>query len=312
MMISLMLATCLQTTDAGFEMTFATKAEAQTLLTTPDDFTKAWSAFDIDSRMGKAGSTRAELMDHITAQALEWSEDDKSKINASIARIKTQLTKQNINLTLKEAVTLVKTTAKEEGGAMGYTRGNYIVLAENFHQMGDEDLDKILVHELFHVISRSNPSLRSKLYEIIGFSMMPEVSYPTALLPYRITNPDATQTDSYITLKVSEEEVPCIMILYSKGNYEGGSFFQYLNIGFLKLEAKTKQTVLNEEGPVIYGMQEVENFFEQVGKNTQYIIHPEEIMADNFAFAVLGKEGMTDQAIIEKIRKVLKAEAGTH
>jgi len=288
-------------------MKFASAEEARELLTTEDTFTQAWSVFDIESRMGKAGSSKSDLLAFISEQAMEWSDEDRQKINAALKRIEKSIAELNLNLSLEQEVILVKTTAKEEGGAAGYTRGNYIVLSEAFKDMKAPDLDKLLVHELFHVISRSNPKLREKLYGLIGFKMMPEIAYPDVLKPLRITNPDATQTDSYIDLKVGDETVSCMMVLYAKGNYKGGSFFNYLSIGFLKVEGEeTKIPVIGAEGPVIFGMGEVENFYEQVGRNTQYIIHPEEIMADNFAFAVLGKEDLIDENLVDQIRVVLR------
>lgn len=288
-------------------MNFASLEQAKRLLTTEDAFTAAWSAFDIDSRMGKAGGNKTELLYFISEQAMEWTAEDRQMINASLERIGERIAEEGLKLDLEKEVILVKTTAKEEGGAVGYTRGGYIVLGEGFKNMSSPDLDKLLVHELFHVISRNNPELRKELYALIGFKMMKPIEYPEVLKPLRITNPDATQTDSYIEIKVGKETVPCMMILYAKGNYAGGSFFNYLSIGFLRLEGENLKTpVIGAEGPVIYGMDEVENFFEQVGKNTQYIIHPEEIMADNFAFAVLGKNGLEDQELVESIQAVLK------
>jgi hypothetical protein len=44
---------------------------------------------------------------------------------------------------------------------------------------------------------------------------------------------------------------------------------------------------------------------EQVGRNTQYIIHPEEILADNFALLVLGESKIPTPEILQKMREVL-------
>jgi len=305
-LLSMMLTATTQYGNS-IHLKFATVEQAQKLLVTEDSFTAAWSQFDIDSRMGKAGSSREELLSFIPEQVLEWTEEEKKKIVASLKRVEQSIKDNGLAIVMDKAVFLVKTTAEEEGGAAAYTRGNYIVCSEAFAQMPPEGMDKVLVHELFHVISRSQPELREELYGLIGFEMMPEIAYPKALRAYRITNPDATQTDSYITVTVGGKAVPCMMILYAKGDYTGGSFFNYLSIGFLELQGdETKSAVIGREGPVIHGMDEVENFFEQVGRNTQYIIHPEEIIADNFAFAVLGEEGLPDQELVQRIQAVLK------
>jgi len=294
-------------TTEAFTLKFASETKGKELLLTEDDYTDAWSQFDIDSKSNKAGNTKAAYFEHISAQVLEWTEEEQTMLLASAAKIKQSFADQNFKLQLAEPVYLVKTTSKEEGGAVGYTRGNYIVLSETVGTMKPEDFDYLLAHELFHVISRSKSNLRKQLYALIGFKMMNEVSYPEVMRDYRITNPDATQNDSYINLTVGEETVPCMMILYSNRPYDGGSFFNYLNVGFLKLEGDTTmEPVTDDEGPVIYTMAEVANFYEQVGRNTQYIIHPEEIMADNFTYAVLGKEGLSNPELVEKIKGVLK------
>ena len=66
------------------------------------------------------------------------------------------------------------------------------------------------------------------------------------------------------------------------------------------------QPLLSNEGPVIHGMSDAKDFFAQVGKNTQYIIHPEEIMAENFSFAILGKEKLVDENIVTQIQENLR------
>ena len=145
------------------------------------------------------------------------------------------------------------------------------------------------------------------MYGIIGFDISESISYPDNIKARRITNPDAPQTDSYINLLADGKGISCMMILYATDDYSGGSFFDYLNIGFLSLVGDKEKTaeIVNGE-PVIYTMQQVQNFFEQVGRNTNYIIHPEEIMAENFTHAILSTEGLEDPIILEKIRQTLR------
>ncbi len=292
-------------TTAALQLEYASTEQAKILLTTEDAYTDAWSQFDIDSKGNKKGNTKEAYFQHITEQVLEWTDEEKEMLNHSLAKINTSISEQNFKLRMDKPVIIIKTTSKEEGGAMGYTRGNYIVLSQAFSSMEPAGIDHILAHELFHVISRAMPELRKELYSLIGFYMMPAIDYPKVMEDFRITNPDATQTDNYIDLKVGEETVPCMMILYSKRPYDGGSFFNYLNVGFLRLSEADKKPVLDDEGPVIYAMSEIGNFFEQVGRNTQYIIHPEEIMADNFTFAILGKEDLSNPELVAEIKEVL-------
>ncbi len=53
-------------------------------------------------------------------------------------------------------------------------------------------------------------------------------------------------------------------------------------------------------------MQQASDFFTQVGHNTRYIIHPEEILADNFALLVLAERNPPSPEIIERLQGILK------
>ena len=282
---------------------FASVEKANELMTQEDDFTRSWSQFDIDSRMGKRGSTKEELFDFIKKQTREWTDEEKEKILGIIASIEEEIKTQNYKVNFPNEIYFVKTTADEEGGAGGYTRANYIVLKEGMMVGNSAFLKSLVIHELFHILTRNSPEFRKKMYNIIGFKMMNKIDYPVSINESRITNPDAPQTDSYITLEVNGTPKDCMMVLYSDREYNGGPFFNYLNIGFLSLIGEGIKEIEYKDGkPVIYSFQEVSGFYEQVGKNTQYIIHPEEILADNFTYVLLGKEGLPSPEIGEKMK----------
>lgn len=286
---------------------FASVDKAKELLLQEDDFTKSWSQFDIDSRMHKKNSTKEELFNYISKQARDWTLDEQNKIHSIIESIDKQILIQGFKIDFPKEIFFVKTTAAEEGDAGGYTRANYVVLKDDIFLQDMGKLKHIITHELFHILTRNSPVFRKEMYQIIGFELMNDIEYPTNLKAYRITNPDAPQIDSYIKLKIGEQSIECMMILYSTQDYSGGGFFKYLNVGFLSLKGDSIKSVDNKDNkPVIYSFKQVTNFFEQVGKNTQYKIHPEEILAENFAFAILNKSGLPNQDIVNKIKMKLK------
>ena len=55
----------------------------------------------------------------------------------------------------------------------------------------------------------------------------------------------------------------------------------------------------------VVGPSRVSGFFEQVGRNTDYLIHPEEILAENFALLVLNERQVASRAILQRIREIL-------
>ena len=83
-----------------------------------------------------------------------------------------------------------------------------------------------------------------------------------------------------------------------------------MEIGFLKLKGSIKKEIdyVNDQA-IIYNFKAIKDetdFYKQVGKNTFYIKNPEEILADNFAFAVMNIKGLSSQWVIDRIQKLLK------
>lgn len=50
-----------------------------------------------------------------------------------------------------------------------------------------------------------------------------------------------------------------------------------------------------------------DSFWDQVGRNTDYLIHPEETMADNFEFLVQGTPNKPTQRIIYSLKKFFQS-----
>lgn len=307
----LALPTSNATSTLSDVIVFASQEEGRKLLGTEDAYTDTWSEFDIVSRLQDKQGTKAELIDFGKDQVLQWSEKEKEKIAGLLRGIDKSMTDQNLMLPLPDRIPLIKSTLKEEGGAVGYTRLNYIVLRQDVIFMEDDFLVKLILHEVFHVLTRGDAEFRKQIYGIIGFEVGNPISYPAALAQKRITNPDAHASDSHIRLAGPQgDSIDVVMILYANRPYEGGAFFQYLSIGFMVVEGKPGDKVAKmvDGEPVVYSIQEVDGFMEKIGMNTQYILDPEEIMADNFAFAVMNKVDMPSQDIIDQILDLLVAQ----
>jgi len=289
---------------------FASIDEARILLHTADEITDCWSQFDIDSRLKKKGGTKDDLLAFTANQAREWTESEKSILISILEEVEQSISKQSLQIDMPNQILLIKSTVNEEGKANGYTRSNYIVLKDNLIERGRNELKKTLIHELFHILTRHDSEFRREAYEIIGFKLMNEIVYPDVVANHRITNPDAARTDSYINVKVRNQQVPCTMVLYSNRDYNGGVFFEYVKVGFLRLTDDSSKSVhLENNGkPKIYSMRQIHGFFEQVGRNTQYTINPEEILAENFVFVVLEETGLPNQKIVSRLRSLLQGQ----
>src|SRR4029453_7458116 len=79
-----------------------------------------------------------------------------------------------------------------------------IVLPQNVLAYSASRLDRLLAHELFHVLSRHDGAFRARLYRIIGFEVCDSIEFPSSLADRRLTNPDAPLVDCTIELKNTE------------------------------------------------------------------------------------------------------------
>jgi len=293
---------------------FATVPEARKILTSRDPFVVRMSPFDRAARMKTDRKvSEKEYLEFVGKNVLAWNDAEKKMITSALQGIRTEL--EVLSLKLPSKVFMVKTTGNEEGRA-AYTRANAIVLPKSVLTAPTAKIRHKICHELFHIMSRENPDLREKLYAAIGFVKCNEIAFPLELKPRKLTNPDAPMNDHYIRVQVAGKERWGIPILFSTAEkYDvkrGGEFFSYAKFQILLVErdevSSTVMPIYDGQNPKLVDMQQVSGFFEQVGKNTQYIIHPEEILAENFALLVLGERNVPSPEVIKKLREILNEE----
>jgi len=303
----------------GTTIAFATVDQAAKILTNRDDFVQRLSPFDRAARMKTSVDvSEADYLEFVATNILAWNDANKQKVTAAIEGIRPEL--ETLSLPFPREVLLIKTTGNEEGRT-AYTRANAIVLPPADLAGPVPSVQKIVSHELFHILSRANPDLREKLYAAIGFEKCNEVDFPPELKSRKITNPDAPRNDHCIRLRVGDKEYWAIPILFADTDrYDrerGGEFFDYLQFRFLLVDRPDASSPIkpieDAQQAALVGTKEVSGFYEQVGRNTGYILHPEEILADNFSLIVLQRHNVPSPAILEKLKRALNpaGAAGT-
>jgi hypothetical protein len=290
---------------------FASVQEGKEILTTRDDFIERMSPFDRAARM-KTDQVIAEdeFLAFVGRSTLAWNQDEINAVTSACQSLQPKLS--NLKAELPKTLYFIKTTGKEEGNA-AYTRGAAIILPEDKILDDPVELKRLVAHELFHVLSRNNPELKDQLYAAIGFEKCDELKFPVALVERKITNPDAPKNDHAIRVRVGNEKVWVAPILFSRASKydtnQDNEFFDYLQFAFVviaKGDDLTEATkTYDEKKPVLVGPNNISEFYEQIGKNTNYIIHPEEILADNFALLMLNNQEAPSPEILEKIDKIL-------
>lgn len=290
---------------------FASVSEGRGILVARDDFIQRLSPFDRSARMKTDKDvSEADFLKFVGDNVLAWNEQERQKVEAAIRAIQPRLS--ILSVPLPDKVYVIKTTGKEEGGA-SYTRANAVVIPKAKLEEDIREIQKLICHELFHIATRQNPTLQERLYETIGFRKCNEVEFPSMLKSRKITNPDAPKNDHYISVQVGAKPAWAVPVLFAgRERYDvnrGGEFFDYLQFRLLLVAQSGDRGVVTPlydgVSPRLVDVQQVSGFVEQVGENTDYIIHPEEILADNIVLLVLKDQAARSPEVLSKMRAVL-------
>lgn len=308
---------------ADTQLEFASLETGRTLVSTRDTFIGALSRFDRQVRLQTDGeATEAALLEFLAREVVAWDDaatgndpveaTTRTLITQSIERLRPKL--ESFRIPLPKTVLLVQVSGKEEANA-AYTRGTAIMLPKpRIQKMKPDALDRLLLHELFHVLSRNAPELRRDLYRIIGFHVCDPMALPPAMADLKLTNPDAPLIDCRIELTDDGEACWAAPILYSSSaTYDAVKkppLFQYLTFRLMKLEEHDGRwrPLLKEGEPILIDPAQSKSFADQIGQNTKYIIHPDEVLADNFVFLVMQTEKLPSPEIIERMGERLRGK----
>jgi len=290
---------------------------AKKLLTTEDLYVKELSTYDRMCRLNASQPVAAEeFMDFQAAAVIAWKQTDLQNwtILVKIAKEKLEAIP---NLPVPPVVHLNHTTGIEEGRA-AYTRGNGIFLPTNMVDWSSIDalynLRRLFLHEMWHIISRQLPAaVRDRVYNTIGFLPCGHVFHHPAELT-RISNPDAVLMEHYIEVKFGERSACLVPIIFANTpdfEPDDKNFFSRVVRSLITVEknAETNTWIparLDGKLLLLTIQQMPASFWSQVGRNTFYIIHPEETIADNFAWLVNDPRSVDVRSpeILEKIRVI--------
>lgn len=303
-----------QATTARFSVRttirLATADEGRGLIARRDDFTAALSTFDLQSRLKTDKEVTAEdLLTLYRENVTEWPAEDAAAVLKAIEFVRGQL--GDIVLPLPETVWIVRTTGKEESGA-AYCRGPAVVLPANMLRQNEAGLRRLVAHELFHVLSSHNTEVKRDLYASIGFKLCDPIMPPKKLAHHTIANPDAPRVDCVMELELADGErlTAAPLLVATPDRFDptaGKSMFDYLKFRLLVVESHTGgyRAVEQDGEPRLLEPQRLEAFWKQIGRNTGYIIHPDEILADNFAHMIMQTAKLPAPEIVEKMRERL-------
>ena len=255
-----------------------------------DDYIQNFSSFDIQIRVKSSSATLEDYFHLIAQHVLPWDETSTQSISSCINNINTICIDQVKLLTFPSNIFVVLTDGKDENNAAYCRNDNIIVLP--ISMVIAEAIKTIFIHELFHIWSRydTNTNIRNELYASIGYYQIPEENshqFPEDLSALKLTNPDAPLVMKYyINLKKltdsNEKTYKCTPILIATRQFDpkfSTNMFAYVMPTTLILDDDTYEPLKPLQ---FLPYNKASNFYVQIGKNTGYTVHPEEISAEHF------------------------------
>jgi hypothetical protein len=289
----------------------ADKTEGAELLLSNDAYYDGMTQNELDFKMQKTGATLDEYKTFVREQVIDFTDEQKAIIDRHMERIGKVLAERGYQIPELEQIVFINTTMQEEYGAAAYTHGTQIYISGDYiteielEDQGAEYLDLIFAHELFHCMTRSSSDFRSEMYEIIHFTTQDdEYELPPSVKEYFISNPDVEHHNAFATFVINDKNIDCFAALVTTRHFEkaGDDFF----------DLGTTALVPVDGTDIYYTPEDAENFDEVFGRNTDYVVDPEECLADNFglliAYGMEGPDGSgyPDPDIISSIENTLK------
>lgn len=304
-------AACAENADSAapwttkFTAHFATVEEGQQLMRERTLFHNQISESILPFFLQRKGGNLDEYIEYSAEQVMEFTPEEEERVNEALAWLQGQLEKHNLQLPDPGELTFVKSTNQEAIGSAGYTSEGTIFLAWFTYKpeyYTDDMFRQAIIHEISHCLSRMYPEYRQALYSLIHFTVLDQdIEVPEEIREQIIANPDVEHHNSYATFTIEGEKKDCYLVFLTDSIFEkpGDTFFTGMYSGIVPLD-----------GSKIYRVDEVEDFWDIVGRNTDYVEDPEEAMASNFAFALMhlddGYESFQSPEILDGIIEYLK------
>ncbi len=264
---------------------FVAEEEGRALLGERDDFIAHLGAFERAVRMGRNGTAReGEFLDFVKGCVREWSSESRTHVGTALEEVTRKLSR--FSRLLPPNIAMVRTTGQEEAGS-GYTRGTAIVLPPAKIQYPLSRLERFLIHECFHILTRSNPHLRDRLYGLLDFHPCGEILLPESFDRWRITNPDTPSNEHAISIQAKNRELYLLPILHwAQPMYLPGPYFEHVCMSLLEVQTGPDGWVV-APGMVVCRKEMLTGHFEQQGMTFD---QPEEMLAEVFVQLVLDEK----------------------
>jgi hypothetical protein len=269
---------------------FATVEMGQTIISKSDDYLKRLSSYEYSLKMNSNHIVgESEFIRYLISCVEPWSNEEITKFAVILDLIEEKVNK--LGITFKNEIILVKTNGKDEWNS-AYTRENAIFLPPYKINYTEEKLEKLILHELFHVLFRSRKEIQPLLYDFIGFTFTNEIKLPYSLENRKLTNPDGPVLNYCVEAKETEHSLYlCPLTMVREGRTAIDTtrdIMESIEFGFMEAEKKEGQwqIVLNNGKAVFWDPSGLE--FPFCGIQDAGTLDPNEILAEAFTELALG------------------------
>ena len=279
---------------AATRLRFATVQEGQAAIATEDDWTVATSPFLRSATMALPPAIQVPLprfLGYLKGTVKAWDEASQELWQPLLPAL--AQTFERFRIPLPPQVLLVRTDGRDWAHAP-YTRGHAVFLPDGLRHDGYSRLE-VLAHELVHIATRHHPAWASRLYQLLGFREVAPLQWPVEWLGVRLANPDATHAQHAIHLTLPDgRRVDAMPVLVARRPMlrPGETVLDLMEVRLVEVQVVPGQPtrpVRSKGLPVWHATTAVPDYLRQLGGNTSYIDHPEEVLADNIAFLVSGR-----------------------
>ncbi|GAM98534.1 hypothetical protein U91I_02169 [alpha proteobacterium U9-1i] len=280
----------------------ATPEQGATILSANDEYLSVLSPADLSIRLQGRSGTGADLGRVYAGATQAWNADESERLRLMVVRHRARL--NQLATWLPDTVYFIKGTRAIEGG-IPHTRGPAIFFGPELPGT-EAELDGLFMHELFHVLSRESAARHDDIYGIIGFVRC-EAVLPQSMTDRTITNPDAPAVEHASPISESDTSLLATPLLFADpGRYDPSkqNLGQYFDPELQLLRRGADGKCRPAEG-VSMSQDAIRNaIFARSGRNTNYMFHPEELMADNFSQMMMG-QSVSDPWVHERLAALL-------
>lgn len=314
--------------DAAHTLTFVGTEEARTAIVqdTMTTYFQNITALDMAMQMRDADlqyenrdSLLLRYQRFLQAHVLHFSAAERDIISQYNNEVARSILSIQANL-LPRDIRYIKTDDKIYGGMTYFTRQNCIFIPQTALKLalkGDTvRFRNTIAHEVFHLISRYKPSMARQMCARIGFDTIQHLNLTDTLLAARmLSNPDGTNP---YKIRLSDSITGTMLSLASSTHFDDSEPFEaHLNWDMYAI--RQRKGVWQVEADSL-GESTLSNtwetpFYKKTSTNTEYTLHPEEMLAENFVLLLRSKTETKPleidndgRALLRDLERILKGK----